>query len=260
MSLIRNPNIYYGMGRRRRRRPRRGGSFFSAIGDTIGKVGHFLKENHALSRAVGLIPHPLGLAGSLGLRAIGLGRRRRRVGRPRRRGGLALTGLTKNAIISKAVGLIPRPLRTSLGLGRRRRVRRQGGSIVSSLLLKALKLVPRSLLLMGRQALGLGRRRIGRPRVRRVGRPRVRRVLGIRRRRYVRRGRGGEVSGATLNKYIKDKRILSDALNHFAPGSNLSGAASALGYGRRRPRRRMMNRRRGGAYVLSTEQIAVPRF
>jgi len=222
MSLVRNPNIFYGMGRRRRRR--RGSGFFSSIGDAVGKVGHFLKENHALSRAVGLIPHPLGLAGSLGLRALGLGRRKRRVtrrrvgrprnvGRPRKRGGFAIPPpstlarigqtvgragrfLKNSHALSRLVGLIPHPLGLTgsmglraLGLGRRRRYRRRRGGEV-----------------------GLGRR------TRRVGRPR----LSARR-------RGGDLmslTGGRRKRRVTHRRV----------------------------------RRVGGANFFSTEQLAVPRF
>lgn len=185
MSLLRNPNVFYGMGRRRRHR-RRGGNILSAIGDAAGKAFRFLKDNHAISRAVGLIPHPLGLAGSLGLRALGLGRRRRRVrhraagdGRRRRVGR-------------------PRVKRT-LGCGglRRRRVyrrRRGGASLLSDLNGYAMKkhllsdalhhFAPSTKLGMAAETLGYGRRR-----------RRVRHRVGGRRRtvhrRVMHRHRGG---------------------------------------------------------------------
>ena len=44
MLLLRNPNLYYGVGRRRRvarprvLRRRRGGSFFGSIGDALSKA------------------------------------------------------------------------------------------------------------------------------------------------------------------------------------------------------------------------------
>jgi hypothetical protein len=40
-------------------------------------AGNFIKNNHLLSTVAALIPHPAGKVGAAGLRAVGLGRRRR---------------------------------------------------------------------------------------------------------------------------------------------------------------------------------------
>lgn len=49
---------------------KRGGSFGSWIKGAFNKV----KDSHLLSGLASLIPHPAGKVGSLGLRAIGLGK------------------------------------------------------------------------------------------------------------------------------------------------------------------------------------------
>ncbi len=126
-------------------------------------------------------------------------------------------------LISKGLNLIPDPrakaaagLAGSIGLGRRRRVRRRraGGSFLSALKSTGLWHVP--------------------------GRGRKKRV--VRRRRV-----GGSIASAlkAAHKYIKDKRLVSSALRHFAPKSNYHKIAHAAGYGRRsrRVRRRAPRRR-----------------
>jgi len=223
MSLVRNPHVFYGMGRRRVHRRRYGGSIFSGIND-------FLKKHQILSRA-GNILGSLGVpyAGAVGTaaRLAGYGKRRRRVG--------------------------GRPL---FGLGRRRVYRKRGGDLKSILssahkFIKDKRLVssalrhfaPKSNLHKAAHSLGYGRRR-------RVGRPRLS---------Y--RKRGGDLKGilSSAHKFIKDKRLVSSALRHFAPKSNLHKAAHSLGYGRRRVGR-PIHRHYGGANFFSTEQIAAPRF
>lgn len=103
-------------------------------------------------------------------------------------------------------------------------------------------------------AAGYGRRR-GPGRPRRVGRP-----LGssLRKRRVVRR-RGGSLRSvlSKVHNFVKSNQLVSKGLTHFGH-PKLASIASAAGYGRRRPRR--MIRHHGGANLLPTEQIAVPRF
>lgn len=197
----------------------------------------------------------------------GIGRKRRRV---RRRGGSLLDALRsahdwikKNRVIStvgNALGSVGVPYAGTigkaasvLGYGRRRRRRvrrrRRGGdlkSVLSSahnfvkskrLISSALKHFGHNKLSAAASALGYGRRR-----------------------RTRRRRRGGDLRSAlsSAHKFIKDKRIVSSALRHFMPSSNLHKAAHALGYGRRR--RRVVHRRRGGANFFTTEQLAAPKF
>jgi hypothetical protein len=144
-----------------------------------------------------------------------------------------------------------------LGYGRRRRVRRRRGGNLRSILTNAHKFIKDKRLISSAlkhfapsytglhkaaSALGYGRRRTVR-------------------RRIVRRRRGGDLRSvlSSAHKFIKDKRLVSSALRHFMPNSNLHKAAHALGYGRRPVRQRAV-RHYGGANFFSTEQIAVPRF
>jgi len=269
MSLVRNPNVFYGLGRRRVRRRKAGGSIFSGIND-------FLKKHQILSRA-GSILGSLGVpyAGAVGTAARLAGYGRRRVGRPRvrRAGGRPLFGLGRRRVYRRRGGdlkgilssahnfikskrLVSSALRHfapnsnlhkaahSLGYGRRR-VRRRGGDLKSILssahnYIKSKRLVssalrhfaPNSNLHKAAHSLGYGRRRVGRPR----------------------RRRGGDLKSilSSAHKFIKDKRIISSGLRHFAPKSNLHKAAHSLGYG--------MMRHYGGANFFSTQQIARPRF
>ncbi len=85
----------YGRSRRRVVRRRRGGNIFNSIGSwvkgaantvynkALKPAARFIKDNHLISTAVGLLPHPAGKAAGIGLRLAGYGRRRR----VRRRGG-----------------------------------------------------------------------------------------------------------------------------------------------------------------------------
>ena len=104
MSLNRNPNIFYGMGRRRRTRRSHGGSI-------LGSINDFLKKHRIIStvgKALGSAGVPYaGMIGKAGV--LGYGRKRRR-GRPRVR-------LASPRMIG----------------GRRRRVRRRGGDLKSVL-------------------------------------------------------------------------------------------------------------------------------
>ena len=86
--------------------------------------------------------------------------------------------------------------------------------------------------------LGYGRRRVGRPRVRR-------RVMGGSLRSVL----------SSVHRFVKDRKLVSGALNHFNH-PKLAGIASSLGYGRRRrPVRRRVYR--GGAL---TDQMGAVRF
>lgn len=231
MSLLRrNGNIFYGMGRRKRvhRRPRRyGGSFLSNVHD-------FIKRHKIIStvgNALGAVGVPYASAVGKAAGVLGYGRRRRRIGRPRRR--------------------IVR-----YGLGRRRVYRRRRGGDIKSILSSAHKfvkdrrLVSSALKHFGHHKLASAASTLG---------------YGRRRRRVVRRRRrhGGSLRSiaSSVHKFVKDKRLVSSALRHFAPHSNLHKAAHVLGYGRRRTmRRRPIYRHHGGANFFSTEQIAAPKF
>ena len=101
--LVRNPNIYYGMGRKRRRvgRPRRrhGGSLFSAL-----KGAHDWIKSHKIistvGKALGATGLPFaGIANTIGNSAasLGYGRRRRRVVRRRRGGAINVRGILSSA-------------------------------------------------------------------------------------------------------------------------------------------------------------------
>jgi len=219
----------------------------------------------------------------------GGGRRRRH--HRRRRGGNILSDIhgfvKRHKIIStvgKALGAVGVPYSGAigtaagiLGYGRRRRRvrrrvthrRRRGGNaknILSNIhkFVKEKRLVssalrhflPSSNLHKAAHVLGYGRRR----------------------RRVYRRRRGGNAKSilSNIHKFVKEKRLVSSALRHFLPSSNLHKAAHVLGYGRRRRvyRRRgrgtLANTLRafgrkhgmgyGGANFFSTEQIAAPKF
>ena len=84
-------------------------------------------------------------------------------------------------------------------------------------------------------------------------------TLGYGRRRRVRRRRGGDLKSvlSSAHKFIKDKRLVSSALRHFLPNSNLHKAAHAVGYGRRRTvRRRARNedRHAKGNFLRDTDR------
>lgn len=226
--LVRNPNIYYGTGRRRRTRRRRG----RGILDVLRGVHDFVKKNKIISSVSGAlsnVPGPIGNIASLvnkGSSAFGYGRRRR--------------------------------LRRRSGLVRRITVRRRRGGDLRSTLSSIHKFVkdkrlissglrhflPKSSLHKAAAALGYGRKR-----------RRVRRV------RRVRRRRGGDLRStlSSIHKFVKDKRLVSGALRHFLPKSNLHKAAAALGYGRRR-RVHYRRRHHGGANFFSTSMLAAPKF
>lgn len=138
MLLNRDPNIYYGMGRKRRRvgvRRRHGGSW---LGDAFSKAHDFIKNNKLVSRiANGLSAVGVPYAGAIGKAAgvLGYGRRRRRVVHRRRRIGgslrSVLSGVHKfvkdNRLVSKGLrALAPssnlHKAAHTLGYGRRHRL------------------------------------------------------------------------------------------------------------------------------------------
>lgn len=202
---------------------------------------------------VGISALRSGLSRSLG----GAGKMRQRPVRRRGRGffGNVWNGIKKAAnwvkdkkLISRGLNLIPHPgakaagaIAGSLGLGRRRkrrvvrRKRRQGGSIVGALkkahdFVKSKKLISSALRHFKYNKAANVARSFG---------------YGKRRCRVVRRRRqGGSITSFVkkAHSYIKSKRLISSALRHFAPKSNLHKAAHALGYGRI-PRRRIRRRR-----------------
>jgi hypothetical protein len=200
--LLRNPNLYYGMGRRRRVRRAQGGGFM----DMLRSAHDWIKKNKIISTvgsALGKVGVPY--AGAIGTAAGTLGYGRRRMVRRRRRGGaLNLRGLLtsahglakKHSLVSRALGHLGHPklasIAQSAGYGRRRvRRRRRGGAVnLRGLLSSAHGLVKKHQLaskLLGHlghpklasaaSSLGYGRRRTVR-----------RRTV---RRRVVRRRRGG---------------------------------------------------------------------
>lgn len=83
-----------GYGRRRRRTVRRrrmgGSGFFGDLWSGIKSAANYVKDNKLLSKGLSLIPHPAAKTASGVASALGLGRRRR-VGRPRMRGGRMMT-------------------------------------------------------------------------------------------------------------------------------------------------------------------------
>jgi len=221
--LIRSP---YGAGRRRRRR--RGGNILSDIGNALSSAHSFIRKNKIIStvgNALGAVGVPYASAVGKVAGVLGYGRRRRR-----RRGGNLRSMM--------------------MGYGRRRHVRRRRGGDLRSVLSSAHKFVKDRRLISG------ALKHFGHHRLSAAAS-----ALGYgRRRRRVRRRRGGDLRSvlSSAHKFIKDKRLVSSALRHFLPSSNLHKAAHALGYGRRR----VIHRRhhRGGANFFTTEQIAVPKF
>ncbi len=234
MSLMmRNPDIFYGYGRKRRvgrPRVRRGAGFFSNLGNALSGAHDFIKSHKLVStigNALGSVGVPY--AGAIGKAAglIGYGRRRRRVRRGmgeglrrrrvvhRRRGGLNIRGILSSAhgfvrkhqLASKLLSHLGHPkaalAASSAGYGRRRRVvrRRRGG-------------------------------------------------LSLR----------GLLTGA--HGFVRKHQLASKLLSHIGhPKAAL--AASSLGYGRRRTTRRVhrrMPRHHGGANFFSLEQVAAPKF
>ncbi len=225
--LVRNPNIYYGGGRKRRvGRPRRrhGGSFFGSIGNALSKAHDFIKNNKIIStvgNALGAVGVPY--AGAIGKAASTLGygrRRRRRVVRRRprlvrrRRAGGSL-----RSILSAAHGFVKK----------------------HSLVSKGLSHFGHSKLASAASSLGYGRRR-------RVAR---------------RRRRGGSLRSilSAAHGFAKKHSLVSKGLSALGH-SKLASAASSLGYGRRRrtTRRRVVHRHRGGANFFSTSMLAAPKF
>ncbi len=240
MSLMRNPNIFYGYGRKRRvGRPRRGrgAGFFSSIGNALSGAHDFIKRNKIIS-TVGNALSGVGIpyAGAIGnvAETLGYGRRRRRVVR-RRPAGM---GVRRRRVVH------------------RRRVGRGFLSGIGNALSKAndfakkTQIISKAATALGHpnaagfaSSLGYGRRR--------------RRVV------HRRRG-GGFLSGignalSKANDFAKKTQIISKAATALGH-PNAAGFASSLGYGRRRRPVRRTVRHRGGANFFSTNQIAAPKF
>jgi len=73
----------YGTGRKRRRgrpRLRRGGGFFSSIGNALSKANDFLRSNKIISTVGNALGNTIPIAGTIGRAAatLGYGRRRAR--------------------------------------------------------------------------------------------------------------------------------------------------------------------------------------
>jgi len=231
--LVRNPNMYYGSGRRRvHRRRRHGGSIFDSIASGLKSAHDYIKSKHLISTvAKGLSSVGVPYAGAIGTAAgaLGYGRRRRRRAPVRRR----------------RLGV----RRPRLGI-RRRRI---GGLNVRGLLssahgfIKKHQLVSKGLSHFGHSKLAAAASSLG------YGR----------RRRVHRRRRGGlNVRGllSAAHGFVKKHQLVSKGLSHFGH-SKLASAASSLGYGRRRApvRRHRIHHHHGGS-MFTTEQIAVPKF
>ncbi len=249
------------------------------------KPGYDYVKDHpltAIGTAASFIPGPIGWAGkALGVagKITGKGRRRirrRRIGgsafsdyfnkgparrgkgrrriirRRRRVGGSLLSILKRGHAYVKEKRLVSNALKHfghkrlgnaahTLGYGKRRRVvrRRRGGSLLSLLkkghdYVKSKRLISSGLRHFGHirasnfaGALGYGRSR---------------------RRRVVRRRRGGSLLSLLKrgHNYVKEKRLVSNALKHFGH-KRLGNAAHTLGYGKRK--RRVIRRRRGGSLL-----------
>jgi hypothetical protein len=242
MSLMmRNPNVYYGNGRRRTHRivRRRGGNIFSTIHD-------FVKKNKLVSGISGLlsnIPGPVGTIASAinkGSSALGYGRRRV----IRRRSGMGLMRLRR----------APR---------RRMTVRRHGGAFnLRSALSSAHGFVKKHQL--ASKLLG----HLGHSKLAGIA---AHAGYGMRRRTVRRRRRVGGAFNlrsalSSAHGFVKKHQLASKLLGHLGH-SKLAGIAAHAGYGRRRTvRRRPMGhgmlrmRRCGGANFFSLSQIAAPKF
>ncbi len=194
--MLRNPNLYYGNGRRRRvrrvGRPRRGRGFFSSIGNALRGAHDYIKSNKLVStvaNALGSVGVPY--AGAIGKAAgtLGYGRRRRV---RRRRGGDLYSILKKAVNGGRRVG---RPRVRRGGAVRRRRVvhrRRRGGLNLRGLLSKAHSLVKDNKLI-SKAASALGHPKIAAV-AGQLGYGRRRRRVA--RRRVVRRRGGGTLFGS----------------------------------------------------------------
>ncbi len=244
MLSVRNPDLFYGYGGRRRvarRRPRRhGAGFFSSLGNAFSKAHDFIKSNKLVSgiaNGLGSVGVPYASAIGSAADALGYGRRRRRVVRrrpagmgrrrvgrprvPRRRGGFNLRGA-----LSAAHGLVKKHQLAS----------------------KALSALGHPKLASAASSLGYGRRRRAAPRRR--------------------RGMGFFSNVGSLlskaNDFAKKTGVVSKGLAALGH-PNASGIAQSLGYGRRRaPRRRVMahsHRHRGaGSLFGSITQVAAPKY
>jgi len=221
--LVRNPNLYYGSGRRTRRRGR---GFLSNVWNGLKSAHNFIKSNKIISTAGNALSSVHPLFGTVGKMAATAGYGRRRRTRRRR--------VTYRRPMVRRVRRVRR-LRP-LGMGRRRRVGR-----------------PRRV--RRRRYVRRSTRRVGRPR--RAGRPRGRGKMTTMRRRRMRRRGGSWLDTAKraavgIHKFVKDRRLVSHGLRTFLPNSNLHKIAHIAGYGRAR--------RCGGANFFSTYQLAAPKF
>lgn len=127
-----------GYGRRRpaRSKGRRGRGFFGDLWSGIKKVGSWVKDNKIISKVASAIPHPAAQRVGAVASTLGLGRKRRRVRRGRRRGGNRfVAGLKKihdyvkkhqlaSTIASKLGYHRAAAVAKSLGYGKKRKARR----------------------------------------------------------------------------------------------------------------------------------------
>lgn len=233
---------YLGAGRRRRMagrlaggaRRRRGKGFFGNIWNGLKKVGNFIKDNHVISSAVGLLPGPYAKAGALGARLAGLGRRRRRV----RRGGNLLSkarsfiGKHKGKLALGGIGgavLAHDALQLLRGSGRKRRTRRRRGGNTGTVAAPPMRDFKNALAPL------IGNTKKRSPTLlRRVFRPIA--PAGTTRRRVLN----------TVDKFLRGTKLVSAGLDHLGRKS-LANAARAYGYGRRK---RVVRRKRGGTQRL----------
>ncbi len=240
-----------GSGRRRVAR-RRGGNIFNSIGSwvkgaantvynkALKPAANFVKNNHLISTAVGLIPHPAGRAAGIGLRLAGFGKRRRR------RGGARYAIRPRSPLFRVAI-----PSMSAAGRRRRRggeltewerRSKPQPKSLIGRIhnYVKSNRIISRAASHLGYKKLGLLAHVAG------YGR--------LRRKRVIRRRRGGTTGFIgpmnrpapasrlrRLHDYVKEKKLISHTLNHL--GYTKAGSvAAALGYGRSPVRRRRVRR------------------
>lgn len=222
------------MVKRKTARRRRGGDFLgignffkhtipsaakTVYNKALKPTANWIRDNKVLSTAAGYIPHPAGTAVSTGLKLVGLGRRRR-VGRPRKRG----RGPLMNAALFAVQKLRALARRSGFGkkrVVRKRVVRKRGGFVMPK------GGYPKGLL---RGMIAFGKKR-----------------------RAVRRKRGGENASRStqarsiltkINGLLRQHKVVSRGLSHFGY-KRAASVAGLLGYGRKR---RVRRRGRGDDY------------
>ena len=251
--LYRNPNVYYGSGRRVHRRQRRRAKGGSWLGDAVSNIGSFFKKHKLISRGAnalsGILPGAWGTAAGLvgkTANSFGYGLKRRRVIRKRR---VIRRRVVKRRRMVKRVGGRRRVYRKRVGGRIKRRVyRRHGGSLRSIAskihnFAKNNRLISKGLAHFGHPKLSAAASNFG---------------YGRKRRRTKRRGGSLRSMASKFHGFVKKNQLISKGLSHFGH-PKLASAASNFGYG--------MKRRLGGSMMngrdynyLRMSQIAAPRF